>query len=104
MQIQTNTDSHIEGHDALAHHVETTVKEGLRHFASHVTRVEVHLSDENGAKKSDDDKRCLMEARLEGLQPVAVSHNANTIHEAIAGASKKLQAKLSSTLGKLNNR
>lgn len=104
MQIQTNTDSHIEGHEALAAHVETTVKESLRHFAAHVTRVEVHLRDENGAKKSDDDKRCLMEARLEGLQPVAVSDNANTIHEAIAGASKKLQAKLSSTLGKLNNR
>ena len=36
-------------------------------------RVEVHLSDENGKKQGEADKRCKLEARLSGLAPVGVT-------------------------------
>jgi hypothetical protein len=36
--------------------------------------VEVHLSDENGKKGGSHDKRCMMEARLEGHQRGALTH------------------------------
>jgi hypothetical protein len=56
--------------------------------------VELHLSDENGKKSGVDDKRCLMEARLAGLAPIAVSHNAATLTQAIDGAAAKLKRAL----------
>jgi hypothetical protein len=64
MQIQINTDHHIEGHEALAAWATGEVKSGLGRFSASVTRVEVHLSDENGHKSGPDGKRCVMEARI----------------------------------------
>ena len=68
------------------------------------TRVEIHVSDENAAKGGDDDKRCTMEARITGHQPVAVTHHAGTLREAITGAAHKLQRSLDHTLGRLDRR
>ena len=45
-----------------------------------------------------------MEARLEGRQPTAVTHQAATLHEAVDGAADKLAASLESTLGRLRDR
>lgn len=90
MQIQVNTDHNIEGHESLTVHVNAVVKSVLAHVSSHVTRVEVHLSDENGQKIKPDDKRCVMEARLEKRQPLAVTCHAPSLHQAIDGAAHKL--------------
>jgi len=104
MQIQTNTDSNIEGHEALTSHVSSTVETALERFSDHITRVEVQLSDENSGKKSGvDDMRCVMEARLEGRQPVAVTHEASTVHHAVDGAAGKLHSLIESTLGRLQD-
>ena len=102
MKIQLNTDVHIEGNEALATHVTTTVKHVLGRFSEHVTRVEVHLSDVNGGKTGDHDKRCMLEARLEGRQPVAVTEQAASLHLAIDGAAHKMARMLESTFGRLN--
>lgn len=103
MQIQVNTDHNIEGREKLAHHIETDVMAALGRFGDKITRVEVHLSDETGPKSGGVDKRCLMEARLAGLKPVAVSHEGKTLEEAYDGAAKKMQRMLESTLGRLND-
>ncbi|NYS25186.1 hypothetical protein HUK65_09295 [Rhodobacteraceae bacterium 2376] len=50
MQIQVNTDDNIKGDDALIAQVEADIREGLSRFADQITRVEVHLSDENAGK------------------------------------------------------
>ncbi|MEO8156062.1 MAG: HPF/RaiA family ribosome-associated protein [Rhizobacter sp.] len=102
MQIQINTDNHIEGSEALSTHVETVVEHAVRHIKDHLTRVEVHLEDENAGKAGTDDKRCLMEARLRSHQPVAVSHHAASIHQAVDGAARKLRTSLESLLGRLD--
>ncbi|MGY1424542.1 HPF/RaiA family ribosome-associated protein [Lysobacter sp. A289] len=101
MKIQLNTDSNIQGDDALAAHVEGVVTDALGRFSTQVTRVEVHLSDLNAAKGGGGDKQCMMEARLEGRQPMAVTHQAGTMRAAITGATGKLQRLLASSLGKL---
>ncbi len=103
MQIQINTDRNIDGHEALSTHVSEVVKSTLNRVSSHITRVEVHLSDENGQKSSKDDKRCLMEARLEGRAPIAVTEHAETLHQAIDGAAHKLVKSIESTLGRLHD-
>jgi hypothetical protein len=43
-----------------------------------VTRLEVHLADENSDKFGINDKRCLIEARPVNMQPVAVTNHADT--------------------------
>lgn len=102
MKIQVNTDKNIEGHEKLVAQVEATVAKSLSHVSAHVTRVEVHLSDENGDKNGQHDKRCMMEARLEGRQPTAVTCEAATVAQAVAGAADKLKSSLESTLGRLH--
>ncbi len=103
MKIQLNTDVHIDGTEALAAQVDATVKQALERFSAHITRVEVHLSDENGGKSGQQDQRCMLEARLEGRQPVAVTEHAATLEQAVHGAAQKLARLLDSTLGRLHD-
>lgn len=100
MQIQVNTDNHVQGDERLAEFVQTTVGSTLERFASRITRIEVHLSDEN-ADKGGLDKRCLLEARVEGRAPTAVSHVAASVAEAVEGAAVKMASALDSALGRL---
>lgn len=101
MQIHMNTDRNIEGHEALATLLSGVVDRALSRFSDHITRVEVHLSDENSDKKGGHDHmRCVMEARLEGRQPIAVTHEDATVDLAVAGAAGKLTRLIESTIGK----
>jgi len=101
MQVLFNTDESVPGREALGRHAEEVVRKVLDRFSNEVTRVEIHLSDVNGQKAGDHDKRCLMEARVAGRQPVAATEQANTLHQAIDGAAQKMKRSLDSTLGKL---
>ncbi len=100
MQIQINTDHHIEGHEALVAWATGEIKTALSRHSEHITRVEVHLSDENGHKSGTNDKRCVMEARVEGRQPLVVTHHAETLYQAVTGAADKLTRLITSTLGR----
>jgi len=104
MQIQVNTGHNIEGHKALAAQVSGVVESALSRFSDRITRVEVHLSDENSDKKvGHDAMRCMMEARLEGRQPIAVTYQAASLDEAVDGAADKLTRMIESTLGRLRD-
>ena len=103
MQIQVNTDDNIEGRDELIAQVEADIRDGLSRFADRITRVEVHLSDENAKKGGSDDKRCMLEVRPMAQQPMAVTHQSATLPEASAGAVQKMQRKLQSFFGRQNN-
>ena len=104
MQVQVNTDRHIAGSAALADRVRTTIETTLARFSDRITRVEVHLSDENSAAKGGFDMRCVMEARVNGQRPTAVTATAATLDEAIAGAAEKLERAIENMLGRLNDR
>ena len=103
MQVQVNTDNNVDGHEELAQRVETEVRGTLARFAEQITRVEVHLGDENAGKSGEADKRCLIEVRLVNRQPEAVSDRAATLDQAFNGAAKKLRRSLGSTLGRLTD-
>lgn len=100
MQIQLNTDDHVQGTDSLAEWTERELKDKLARFRDQVTRVEVHFSDVNATRVSDVDKRCKLEARLAGRQPLAVSHDAGKIADALQGAAAKLVRALDTSLGR----
>ena len=57
MKIQLNTDVHIDGNEVLAARAGATVEQTLKRFSAHITRVEVHLGDENGGKNGQHDHR-----------------------------------------------
>ncbi len=100
MQIQLHTDHHIHGDESLAKWVDQELKDKLSHHRDHVNRVEVHLSDVNASRAGDADRRCTLEARLPGRQPVAVSHDAHKVADAIRGATEKLQHALEHLIGR----
>jgi len=103
MKIQFNTDKTINGDEKQALYFTSLITEELRRVESHITRIEVHLSDESGKKEGLNDVRCLLEARLEGRQPIAVSCQANTVELAVSGAIDKLKNSLETILGRLQN-
>jgi ribosome-associated translation inhibitor RaiA len=103
MQININTDSTIEARQGLNEHVQGVVDSAIHRFREHITRVEVHLSDNNSQKSADGENRCLMEARVTGYQPIAVSDHAATLHQAISGAADKLKRAIDNALGKLQD-
>lgn len=102
MQIQLNTDDRVAGSKDLGLRLESQIRAALGRFADRITRVEVHLSDLNSDRTGGDDKRCLMEARLAGRQPMSVSHEAPTVAHAVDGACDKLARALDRALGKLD--
>jgi len=94
MQIQVHTDANVQGSEQLAAEVRAAVNGALGHLADHVSRVEVHLGDENGKKGGADDKRCMIEARVEGRPPIAITHHAATVALAVDGAADRLRRSL----------
>ncbi|SHJ49636.1 Sigma 54 modulation protein / S30EA ribosomal protein [Reichenbachiella agariperforans] len=103
MKIQFNTDKTINGDERNENHFTSIIAEALKRFQSHITRIEVHLSDENGKKEGLHDMQCKLEARIEGRQPIAVTCQANTIELAVNGAIDKLKSSLETILGRLQN-
>jgi hypothetical protein len=104
MKIQIDTDRTVERTEGLVTMVENEVQSALGRFEDRLTRVEVHLGDENVEKKTGADKRCLLEARPAGLQPVVVTGVADTIEWACKDAARKMQDLLSSTFGRIDGR
>jgi len=104
MKIQINTDKTIAASESFNAWLSTFISEKMERFSSHITRIEVHLSDENGKKEGVDDIRCVLEARLEGMQPIAVSNQEATEQQAVSGAIDKLKASLDTVIGKLRNK
>jgi ribosomal subunit interface protein len=104
MIIQFTTDHNIHGSDGLQAYFTTSITQALKRFGTHISRLEVHLADENGKKQGGDDQRCTIDAKLDGLQNVAVTCHADTLEQAVRGATDKLKAALDHSLGKLKDR
>lgn len=101
MTIQLNTDKNLTIHKEYEEQITAQITDGLSRFDDMITRIEAHLTDENGSKDGLEDKRCLLEARISGKEPVAVSHFDKNYDLAISGAITKLKSKLETIAGKL---
>lgn len=103
MKIQFNTDKTIDSAKSHEDFYTLKIAEELKIYESEITRIEVHVSDENGRKDGINDIRCLLEARLEGKQPIAVTCQAETEELALSGALDKLKASLKTIHGRMSN-
>lgn len=101
MNIQLNSDNHLSIHQEFAEKIKDILSSELDRYSEFISRIEVHLSDENGPKRGTDDKRCLLEARMEGRSPIAVSHTSDNHETSLIGAVDKLKASLSTIISKL---
>jgi ribosomal subunit interface protein len=103
MIIQINTDRNIESSTRLEDYVKEILHSKLERFSDKITRIEVHLSDQNGDKPGQDDNQCRIEARLEDMRPLMVVERAADIDSAINGAANKMRTVLDTQLDKLKN-
>lgn len=101
MQIQINSDHQINPSPELANRIRTLIRDALDRHSDRITRVEVHLNDQNSIKGGSNDKRCLMEARVAGIGPIDAEHEAENLQLAIDGAMEKLGRAIEHKLGKV---
>ena len=102
MKIIINSNSQVELKQDAILHFESEITSSLERFADWITRIEVHLTDENSAKKSgQDDIRCMMEARPSGHQPISIEVRAASTSPAIMEATEMLERRLDTMLSKI---
>ena len=104
MQIQVHTNDHIQGGESLIRWTQEEAAAKLARFREHVTRVEVFLSDVDGGKSGAVDKRCVIEARPAGRQPVAATAEAAKVADCVAGALDKLVRSLGDDIARAKDR
>ncbi len=102
LTIQVNS-ANFESSETLTTHATQCVQDALKHFADRVTRVEVHLHDDNADKHGPTDKRCTMEGRLAGQQPIVVDASDEDFYKSIKHAADKLGRALSHKLEKMTD-
>lgn len=104
MQIQIYSDNHIENSGKMVEWANQAITAKLQRFDENLTRITVHVNDENGLKAGAHDKRCQIEARPKGLAPISVTHKSESVRTAIEGALDKVHAALTTQLGKQRNK
>lgn len=104
MQIQVNTDDHIQGGESLAQWVQEEATNRLARFKDNLTRLEVFLTDLDSSKSGVSDKRCRLEARVVSRQPVTVTADADKMGAAFTSAVDKLVRALDNDLGRVKDR
>ena len=90
MQVQFNSDSSVMGTENVAERIEAQLREKIGRFEDRLTRLEIHVRDENGAKGGGDDKVCVLEARISGEAPVSVTAKSGDVDSAAREAGTKL--------------
>ncbi len=90
MQIHVNSDNHLRLSSDSSDQIASSIAESLERFSDRLTRVEVHLADENSRAKGGHDMRCTLEARPAGMQPIAVTGQSVTLEQAVDAAVDKL--------------
>ena len=105
MQVLLHSDPNTDGSQPMADHLSTVVKEAMGRFGERITRVEAHLSDVNGhAKTGSNTIHCTLEARLIGLDNIVVKEHADSAHQAIDGAVRKLKRAVDTEIAKHEDR
>lgn len=103
MTIHIHTDKTISGDEKHQNLFITQITQELDHYKSHISDIEVHLSDQNGTKTGVNDILCLLEAKLESKTPVVVKNQADSIDSAMSGALDKLKSSIEHVLGRMQN-
>lgn len=97
IQVQFENENQTENDQELSAHIDATIKRATSHFRDRITSVAVHLNKKHIV--SDNNKRCTLETKLEGLQPIVTSYNSESFDHAVEGAAATLKATLAKDFG-----
>jgi ribosome-associated translation inhibitor RaiA len=104
MQIIISSGNQIDLNEDTVQRWQADIATSLDRFRESVTRVEVHLKDENSKTKGGvDDIRCLMEARPANRQPVSIEVRASSPEQAIRQGADTLKRRLDTVQDKLRS-
>lgn len=104
MQIEVSTGNQVTGSQEFISQVEATVTDDLSRFGDRITRVIVHFGDENSAvKHGDNDKRCSVEVRLGGHQPIAATGHGSSLEQALNSSMDKVVTSVGRTLERIDD-
>ena len=100
MQFQFNTDHTVMGTANVAERIEAMMRTKFARFADRLTRIEVHVTDENGHKHGHDDKSCMIEVRPRGGRPIGVTEHGSKVDAAARKAAQTMVQRLERVLGR----
>ena len=100
MFVQIRTDNRLVSDAEANARLEEKVRAKLKRFEARLSDVEVHITDMNGAKGGDGDKKVSLEARVNGHAPVAVHAEAGRVETAVTAAADKAVRALEHAIGK----
>lgn len=101
MQVIINSDNQVDLQEDFIQHWQSEITSSLKRFNDWITRVEVHLTDENGASRGGvDDIRCLIEARPADRQPVSIEVRGESAELALADGIQTLGRRLGTLVDK----
>ena len=100
MQFQFNSDSSVMGIANVAERIEAMMRTKFARFEDRLTRIEVHVSDENGRKHGSDDKTCTIEARPRGGRPIGVTEHGEKVDATARKAAQTMVQRLERVLGR----
>ena len=100
MQFQFNSDSSVMGTENVAERIEAMMREKFARFEDRLTRLEVHVSAENGHKHGFDDKACTNEARPRRGKPIAVTEHGAKVDAAARKAAQTMVQRRDRLFGK----
>ncbi len=103
MYIQIHTDNQVVSDQGRDDRLEEQIRQRLARFENRITDVEVHVSDVNGPRGGAADLRATLEARINGIPPVAVAEHGTSVDRAILGAANKAVRALDHQLGRLSD-
>lgn len=95
--------NNIPENEEMRESLKSSIANAFDRFSKRLTRIEVRISDENGDKNSADDKKCVLEVRPRGMQPIVVTSHGDTVENAVDEAIDKMKASLNTEMGRLQN-
>jgi ribosome-associated translation inhibitor RaiA len=104
MLIQVNTGSQTHNTAHRTEEVQALIEDKLGRFADRISRAEVHLTDENSTGKTGGhDKKCTIEVRMAGRQPISTTDHGATHDQALHGAAMKMKSQIETIVGKISH-
>ena len=101
MKVLINISKQVDVAENAQQHWEEDIHQTLERFNKWITRIEVHVTDENSkAKGGSDDIRCLMEARPANHQPISIEVRAGSAGQAVREGIDTLERRLDTMLDK----
>lgn len=94
MDIIINSDNNVETSAEFKNYFREELEQKLKRFENYITRYEVFFSDESSNKDTQNDHKCVIEARVKGKNPERVSANADSTKKAFDEAIDRIKSVL----------